>query len=184
MFESFESCDTDDQKLVSESENQAIVDNPLTFHCGHCNAVWADSRGLCGEAPCVNSLICLKVTQDVTINEELESRREGPMAACSYNAMHCSGCRRFIGVVLYSTPPHLAALRSLFLLKKDNMYCYIFKIGQMVKASTLNFNTQRPLRERISELKQLIQEVECNLDNVSAVMDDSCMDDMTTSTFQ
>ncbi|KAJ7988759.1 hypothetical protein DPEC_G00312550 [Dallia pectoralis] len=102
----------------------------------------------------------------------------------SYNALHCSGCKDFIGVVLYSTPPHLAALRSLFLLKKDNMYCYVFNTGQLVKASTLNLNTQRTLSERLSELKRLIQEVECNLDNVSALMDDGCMDDMTTSSVQ
>lgn len=58
-FESFQSCDTDDQKLENESVNQAIVENPVTFHCGRCNTVWADSRGICGEATSVNSLICL-----------------------------------------------------------------------------------------------------------------------------
>ncbi|KAL0969443.1 hypothetical protein UPYG_G00227440 [Umbra pygmaea] len=181
VVDSFQSCNTDDQKLENESENQSTVKYPVTFHCGRCNTVWADSRGVCGEATCVDSLICLKVTQDVTIKDQLESRLEGPIAACSYNALQCSGCRAFIGVVLYSTPPNLSALRSLFLLKKDNMFCYILKSGQMVKASTLNFHTPKPLGESISELKELVQEMECNINHMSAITEDICKDATTSS---
>ncbi|XP_041710429.1 protein Mis18-beta [Coregonus clupeaformis] len=179
-FESFLSCETDDQKLENESVNQAIVENPVTFHCGQCNTVWADSRGVCGEATSVNSLICLEVTQDVTINGEREWSLDGRFGACVYNTLRCSGCVCRMGVVLHSTPQHLSALRNLFLLKKDKMYCYIFSSGQMVKASTLNFGVT-PLGEGISELTQLIQEVESNLDNVSAVMDDTRTNDATSS---
>ncbi|XP_014066819.1 protein Mis18-beta isoform X2 [Salmo salar] len=179
-FESFQSCDTDDQKLENESVNQAIVENPVTFHCGRCNTVWADCRGICGEATSVNSLICLEVTQDVTINSEREWSLDGLFSACVYNTLQCAGCLCLMGVILYSTPQHLSALRNLFLLKKDEMYCYIFSTGQMVKASTLNFSVA-PLGERVSELKQLIQETESHLSNVSAVMDDTRTNEATSS---
>uniref|UniRef100_A0AAZ3RQP3 Mis18 domain-containing protein n=1 Tax=Oncorhynchus tshawytscha TaxID=74940 RepID=A0AAZ3RQP3_ONCTS len=159
-FESFQSCDTDDQKLENESVNQAIVENPVTFHCGRCNTVWADSRGICGEATSVNSLICLGkllhwiklVTQDVIINSEREWSLDGLFSACVYNTLQCVGCLCPVGVILYSTPEHLSALRNLFLLKKDQMYCYIFSTGQMVKASTLDFSVA-PLGERLSEVR-------------------------------
>ncbi|XP_071238885.1 protein Mis18-beta isoform X1 [Salvelinus alpinus] len=179
-FESFQSCDTDDKKLENESVNQGIVENPVTFHCGQCNTVWADSRGICGEATSINSLICLEVTPDVTINSGREWSPDGLFSACVYNTLQCAGCLCLMGVILYSTPQHLSALRNLFLLKKDKMYCYIFSTGQTVKASTLNFNVT-PVGERVSELRQLIQETESHLSDVSAVMDDTRANEATSS---
>ncbi|XP_071238886.1 protein Mis18-beta isoform X2 [Salvelinus alpinus] len=176
-FESFQSCDTDDKKLENESVNQGIVENPVTFHCGQCNTVWADSRGICGEATSINSLICLEVTPDVTINSGREWSPDGLFSACVYNTLQCAGCLCLMGVILYSTPQHLSALRNLFLLKKDKMYCYIFSTGQTVKASTLNFNVT-PVGER---LRQLIQETESHLSDVSAVMDDTRANEATSS---
>uniref|UniRef100_A0A673ZWM9 Opa interacting protein 5 n=1 Tax=Salmo trutta TaxID=8032 RepID=A0A673ZWM9_SALTR len=138
---------------VLVNTEHTIVENPVTFHCGRCNTVWADSRGICGEATSVNSLICLEVTQDVTINSEREWSLDGLFSACVYNTLQCAGCLCLMGVILYSTPQHLSALRNLFLLKKDEMYCYIFSTGQMVKASTLNFSVA-PLGERVSEVRR------------------------------
>uniref|UniRef100_A0A8C7TBN8 Protein yippee-like n=1 Tax=Oncorhynchus mykiss TaxID=8022 RepID=A0A8C7TBN8_ONCMY len=75
-----------------------------------------------------------------------------PLMYSVYNTLQCAGCLCLVGVILYSTPEHLSALRNLFLLKKDQMYCYIFSTGQMVKASTLDFSVA-PLGERLSEVR-------------------------------
>ncbi|XP_062325830.1 protein Mis18-beta isoform X1 [Osmerus eperlanus] len=142
---------------------EGVYRNVMTFHCGQCNTVWADSLGLCGEAKCCDSLICSKVTLDVIIKKELESSLEEKWENCIYNSLSCSGCGCSVGVVLVSAPQHLASLRSLFLIRKDNMNGYQFSDGSMVKASTLNFDIE-PIGKSIATLKQ---EMEAALKHIS-----------------
>ncbi|KAJ8289666.1 hypothetical protein GJAV_G00003920 [Gymnothorax javanicus] len=103
----------------------------LVFHCGMCNTIWGDSLGVCGEEKQLNSVIFLRVSKDVVVKDELEFRLQGQMAGCAYKALHCSGCQCFVGIVPYSTPKHLSALRNLFLMQKENINCYSLGNGSM-----------------------------------------------------
>ncbi|KAG9336759.1 hypothetical protein JZ751_003107 [Albula glossodonta] len=127
--------------------------NAMVLHCGMCNSVWGDSLGVCGEEKHLSSVICLRVTKAVVVKDELEFRLDGWMAGCTYKALHCSGCQCFVGVVPHSTPKHLSALRSLFLLQKENINCYVLKTGTMVRALSLHFD-QSPICSSISEVKK------------------------------
>ncbi|XP_062325831.1 protein Mis18-beta isoform X2 [Osmerus eperlanus] len=104
-----------------------------------------------------------EVTLDVIIKKELESSLEEKWENCIYNSLSCSGCGCSVGVVLVSAPQHLASLRSLFLIRKDNMNGYQFSDGSMVKASTLNFDIE-PIGKSIATLKQ---EMEAALKHIS-----------------
>ncbi|XP_030628213.1 protein Mis18-beta [Chanos chanos] len=138
--------------------------NCSVFHCKKCNTVLGDSLGVCGEDKFLDSIICLKVTEDVIVKDKVEFNSEGHLAYCSYNALHCSGCRRFVGVVLNSTPAHLSALRKLFLLQKKQINCYMFKNGTMVKASMVSFE-HKPMGKRFIELRRELEaqlkQIEC-----------------------
>ncbi|KAG5857860.1 protein Mis18-beta [Anguilla rostrata] len=127
--------------------------NAMVLHCGMCNTIWGDSLEVCGEVKQLNCIICLRVTKDVVVKDELEFRLEGQMAGSTYKALHCSGCQCFVGVVPYSTPKNLSALRNLFLLQKENISCYSLRTGTMVKASSLHFD-QSSVDESIKELNR------------------------------
>ncbi|XP_046903039.1 protein Mis18-beta [Hypomesus transpacificus] len=148
---------------------EGVYRNFMTFHCGQCNTVWADSLGLCGEAKCCDSLICstvnlsIEVTLDVIIKKEIQSSLEEKWENCIYNSLSCSGCGCSVGVVLVSAPQHLASLRSLFLIRKENTNCYQFSDGSMVKASTLNLDIEA-IGTSIATLKQ---EMEAALEHIS-----------------
>ncbi|KAJ8341077.1 hypothetical protein SKAU_G00333680 [Synaphobranchus kaupii] len=139
--------------------------NAMVLHCAMCNTVWGDSLEVCGEEKQLNSIICLRVTKDVVVKDELEFRVEGQMAGSTYKALHCSGCQCFVGVVPYSTPKHLSALRNLFLLQKENINCYNLRSGTMVKASSLHFD-QSTVGKSIKELKQ---EMDVLAENLTAM---------------
>ncbi|XP_028852011.1 protein Mis18-beta [Denticeps clupeoides] len=123
--------------------------------CAKCSTVLGDSLGVCGadSGVDVKAIICSKVTEDVLVQNELKISLEGPLAACAYNSLCCSTCHRQVGVRLQSTPPHLSALRSLFILHKDSMNCYMLKSGTVVSAASVSFE-QRTFGKRLVKLKQ------------------------------
>ncbi|XP_018582971.1 protein Mis18-beta [Scleropages formosus] len=141
--------------VLSSGEEALRTDyrRAVVLYCAVCSAVWSDSLEVCGEHEQLNSIVCLRVTKDVVVKEELEFRLEGRLEGCTYNALHCSGCQCFVGVVLNSTPKHLSALRSLFLLQKENINCYVLKTGAIVKASSVTFKS-RNTGTNLDELKQ------------------------------
>ncbi|KAJ8289098.1 hypothetical protein COCON_G00017570 [Conger conger] len=153
------SCSTLETSLVNLTKgvHLARVDyqNAMVLHCGMCNTTWGDTLEVCGEEKQLNSIICLRVTKDVVVKDELEFKLEGRMAGSTYKALHCAGCQCFVGVVPYSTPKHLSALRNLFLLQKENINCYNLRNGTMEKASSLHFD-QSTVHKSIKELKQEI----------------------------
>ncbi|XP_040917000.1 protein Mis18-beta [Toxotes jaculatrix] len=138
---------------------------PMTLHCAQCNIILGDSVGVCGEIKCMDSIMCLRVTSDVVISDAVESGHKGEMANCIYSCLKCRSCRCAVGKVIHSAPSRLAMIRSLFLLSKANISCYILNSSSMVKASTLSFNL-KPLRENINEVRQ---QFEAQLDHMSHV---------------
>uniref|UniRef100_A0AAY4DH45 Mis18 domain-containing protein n=1 Tax=Denticeps clupeoides TaxID=299321 RepID=A0AAY4DH45_9TELE len=96
--------------------------------CAKCSTVLGDSLGVCGadSGVDVKAIICSSKPTDVLVQNELKISLEGPLAACAYNSLCCSTCHRQVGVRLQSTPPHLSALRSLFILHKDTKYAALF----------------------------------------------------------
>ncbi|XP_075879257.1 protein Mis18-beta [Nelusetta ayraudi] len=140
--------------------SEAKCRHPMTLHCQQCNTVLGDSQGVCGEITCLDSIMCLKVTDDVVVSDLMETKVKGEMANCIYSRLKCRCCHSAVGTVIYSSPPRLASARSLFLLNRANISCYVLNSGSMVKASSLTFNL-KPLKESIDELQQ---QVEAQLD--------------------
>ncbi|XP_071353771.1 protein Mis18-beta isoform X2 [Trachinotus anak] len=159
--DSFLTQRTDDVRLAPEAAHGQLV----TLHCAQCSAVLGDSLGVCGEIKCMDSIMCLRVTSDVVIGDAKESGHKGEMARCIYSSLKCLGCRCAVGRVIHSAPSRLATIRSLFLLYKANISCYILNSSSMVKASTLTFD-MKPLRENINEVRQ---QFEAQLDQMSRV---------------
>ncbi|XP_022621830.1 protein Mis18-beta-like [Seriola dumerili] len=151
----------DDFKLITEARHE----EQMTLHCARCNTVLGDSFSVCGEIKCMDSIMCLRVTNDVVISDAMESGHTGVMANCIYSSLKCCGCRCAVGRVIHSAPPRLDVTRSLFLLYKANISCYILNNSSMVKASTLTFD-MKPLREKMNEVKQ---QFEAQLDLISRV---------------
>ncbi|MFT7801737.1 protein Mis18-beta-like [Arapaima gigas] len=133
--------------------------------CAVCSAVWSDSQEVCGEHARLNSVVCFRVTKNVVVKEELEFRLEGRLAGCTYKALHCSGCQCLVGVVLLSTPEHLSALRSLFLLQKENINCYLLKSSAVVKASTISFESNN-IGTNLNKLKQEMDKIAARISQV------------------
>ncbi|XP_041827459.1 protein Mis18-beta [Melanotaenia boesemani] len=129
----------------------------LTLHCQQCNTVLADSFGICGELKCMESVMCQKVTNDVVVGDKVVSGHTGRLANCIYSHLKCRSCHCVLGKVIYSAPSYLASVRSIFLLHKANISCYILNSCSMVKASTFTFDL-KPLKETMSEMKQQFKE--------------------------
>ncbi|XP_004082137.1 protein Mis18-beta [Oryzias latipes] len=125
----------------------------MTFHCQHCYTVLADSLDVCGELQSLDSVILLKVTDDVVVGDAVMSKDKGEMTNCISSPLKCSHCHLDVGKILHSSPPSLAPVRSLFLLDKSSISCYILNSSSMVKASGLSFDLQ-PVSERLAEVKQ------------------------------
>ncbi|XP_076841830.1 protein Mis18-beta [Brachyhypopomus gauderio] len=158
-----EQCDSthssviEDQLRVVEGTDKMInYHNCSVLLCARCNLVLCDSLGVCGEATNIKSIVCLKVTKDVNVKEKLEVCMDGPLTFCTYKVIECVGCRRVVGVVLHSTPQHLSSLRSLFLLRKEVLNCYLLKNGTVIKASKISFEN-RPLKRSITELRDSLK---------------------------
>uniref|UniRef100_A0A667YIW1 Protein yippee-like n=1 Tax=Myripristis murdjan TaxID=586833 RepID=A0A667YIW1_9TELE len=132
---------TDDIKLAMEAERRSL----MTLHCEQCNTVLGDSLGVCGELKSLDSILCLKSSVPDSYLLLLFT-----FSICS--SLKCSGCRRVLGTVIHSAPQHLAMLRSIFLLHKANISCYILNSSTMVKASTLSFD-MKPIGESINEVR-------------------------------
>ncbi|KAF6724154.1 Protein Mis18-beta [Oryzias melastigma] len=135
----------------------------LTFHCQHCYTVLADSLHVCGELKSLDSVILLKVTNDVVVGDAVLSKEKGEMINCIYSSLKCGRCHLTVGKVLRSSPPSLASVRSLFLLDKSSISCYILNSSSMVKASGLTFDL-KPVSERLAEVRE---QLEAQLDHMS-----------------
>lgn len=153
---------TDDLKLPATG---TVHRQQMTLHCHQCNAVLADSTGVCGEMKSMDSLMCIRVTNDVVISDKMESGHKGEMTNCIYSSLKCHGCRCALGKVIHSAPSRLALIRSIFLLYKANINCYILNSSSLVKASTLTFD-QKPLRESMNEVRQ---QFEAQLEQMSRI---------------
>ncbi|XP_038584675.1 protein Mis18-beta [Micropterus salmoides] len=152
---------TGDGILATEAEHN----QRMTLHCQQCNTVLGDSLGVCGEITCMDSIMCLKVTDDVVIGDAMESGHKGEMANCIYSCLKCSGCFCAVGKVIHSAPSHLAMARSIFLLYKANISCYILNSSSMVKASTITFDL-KPFGESMNKVRQ---QFEAQLDHMANI---------------
>ncbi|XP_019953518.2 protein Mis18-beta [Paralichthys olivaceus] len=137
----------------------------MTLHCTQCNSVMADSLSICGEITCMKLIMCLRVTTDVVISSAKESGHKGEMANCIFSSLKCRGCRSSVGKVIHSAPSRWASFRSLFLLHKSNITCYVLDSRSMVKASTITLDL-KPLRENIDEVRK---QFEVQLDQMLCV---------------
>ncbi|XP_062253186.1 protein Mis18-beta [Platichthys flesus] len=128
----------------------------MTLHCTQCNTVMADSLSICGEITCMNLIVCLRATSDVVISNTKESGHKGEMANCIYSSLKCRGCRSSVGKVIHSAPSRWASIRSLFLLHRANITCYILDSRSMVKASTITLDL-KPVKQNIDEVRKQFQ---------------------------
>ncbi|XP_028294611.1 protein Mis18-beta [Gouania willdenowi] len=141
--------------LTNRLENLVIsrVDMELmTLHCQQCHVVLADSFGACGEVQALDCIVCVTVTNKVKVSESLERGTRGQMAHCLYNGLRCGGCSCVVGMVIQCAPAHLDTFRSMFLLCKANIDCYVLNSSSMVKASTLCFE-QKSLKQSLKKIK-------------------------------
>uniref|UniRef100_A0A3Q3RAB4 Protein yippee-like n=1 Tax=Monopterus albus TaxID=43700 RepID=A0A3Q3RAB4_MONAL len=129
-------------KLTAEAQHK----QQMTIHCAQCNTVLGDSYGICGEVHIerMDSIMCLSLQYVLSLLLFTFS---------IFSSLKCHGCSCIVGKVIHSAPSHLATIRSLFLLYKANLSCYILTSSSMVKASKITFNL-KPIRESINEVKQ------------------------------
>ncbi|KAM4542671.1 protein Mis18-beta [Odontesthes bonariensis] len=140
---------TDNVEPTTAAEHKHM----MTLHCQQCNTVLADSVGVCGEMRCMDCIMCIRVTNDVVVSDVMVSGHDKEMTNCIYSTLKCGSCHSVVGKVIHSAPSRLASIRSLFLLHKANISCYILDSCSMVKASTLTFDL-KPLRGTIAEMRQ------------------------------
>uniref|UniRef100_A0A8C1THW8 Opa interacting protein 5 n=1 Tax=Cyprinus carpio TaxID=7962 RepID=A0A8C1THW8_CYPCA len=142
----------DELRAVKDGE-VCMVDyrNCSVLQCMTCNTVLGDSLAICGEVRSLQSIICLKVSEDVRVNKKLEMSLNGHLAFSTHQVLYCAGCHGAVGLVLHSTPEHLSALRNLFLLRKELINCYMLRSGACVKASKINFK-HRLMDKNIKEV--------------------------------
>ncbi|TWW71723.1 protein Mis18-beta [Takifugu rubripes] len=145
-------------KSASNMKAREVTQRLLTLHCQHCHTVLGDSVDICGETKYLDSIICLKVTGDVVVCDPVtQPQEEGEMANCIYSPLKCGCCCSSVGKVIHSAPPCLSTLRSLFLLKKANISCYVLKSSSMVMASALQFSLKAVTKD-MEEVKQEFRE--------------------------
>ncbi|XP_042356052.1 protein Mis18-beta [Plectropomus leopardus] len=147
------------------SDKIANYQQRMTLHCLQCNTVLGDSLGVCGEITFMDSVVCLRVTDDVVVCDSMDKGRKGEMANCIYSSLKCRSCCCAVGKVIHSAPSRLAVVRSMFLLHKANISCYILNCHSMVKASTLTFD-MKPLRENMNKVRQ---QFEAQLDQMCRI---------------
>lgn len=178
-------CDSTQSSSIVE-QLQAVKDkeicmvdfrNCIVFQCITCNTVLGDSLCVCGEVESSQSIICLKVTEDVMVNEKHEMCSSGQLASSTYQTLLCTGCHDAVGLVLHSTPKHLSALRNLFLLRKELINCYILRSGTCVKASKINFK-HRLMDKNIKKLKEYLETKLKQVDILEQMMEKMCTHDV------
>ncbi|CAJ1074784.1 protein Mis18-beta [Xyrichtys novacula] len=138
-----------DVKPVTEFETNL----KMTLHCQQCITVLGDSFSICGEVKSMNAILCTKVTDDVVISDAKQFKQKGDLSKCIYSSLKCRSCHMVVGKVIHSSPSHLAAIRSIFLLHKSNISCYILNSSSMVKASTFSFDLMG-MKDSMSEVKE------------------------------
>uniref|UniRef100_A0A8C4ZW04 Protein yippee-like n=1 Tax=Gadus morhua TaxID=8049 RepID=A0A8C4ZW04_GADMO len=124
--------------LDSKDQKPTLGSCLMTLHCHRCSTVLGDSLAVCGD---------FKMTDSIMIH-----RLHTNGLSCSlHRALECSRCQCIIGAVVDSTPVHFEILRSVFLLHKENINCYIFEQSKMVKALDVVFDL-KPISESITEV--------------------------------
>ncbi|XP_049596928.1 protein Mis18-beta [Syngnathus scovelli] len=127
-----------------------------TFHCKQCNTVLGDSLSVCGELTCLGFILCCRVTSCVEVGREMECGHKGELANCIFSSLTCSECGCTVGKVVHAAPPSLAGVRSLFLLQKGLIKCYVLDSRSMVKASAVSFE-MKSLMESVKEVRQQLE---------------------------
>ncbi|RVE57564.1 hypothetical protein OJAV_G00217610 [Oryzias javanicus] len=101
-----------EKSILSKRGDEAAMPVPvadgihlLTFHCQHCYTVLADSLHVCGELKSLDSVILLKVTNDVVVGDDVLSKEKGEMTNCIYSALTCGRCHLTVGKILHSSRP-------------------------------------------------------------------------------
>ncbi|XP_041131403.1 protein Mis18-beta-like [Polyodon spathula] len=161
----------DDNLLIGISQNTYEVPNDLqtashsVFLCSHCNTVLGDSVNTCGDDKRLNVIICLKVTNDVVVEDELQFGLQGKVSGCVYKPLRCECCQSVVGMVLHSTARAFTSLRNLFLLHKENISCYILQSRNMVPATEMSFELKTS-QMAIKELKQELVDLNNRLELV------------------
>ncbi|XP_034774731.2 protein Mis18-beta-like [Acipenser ruthenus] len=162
----------DDSLLIGISQNATYeVPNDLqttshsAFLCSHCNTVMGDSLNTCGDDKRLNVIICLKVTDDVVVEDELQFGLQGKVSGCVYKPLQCGCCQSAVGMVLHSTARAFTSLRKLFLLHKENISCYVLQSRNMVPATEMNFELKTS-QMAIKELKQELVDLNNRLELV------------------
>ncbi|XP_038158684.1 protein Mis18-beta [Cyprinodon tularosa] len=151
----------------------------MTFHCLQCNTILADSLTVCGEIKSIDSIMCIRVTNDVVVSEALESVNKGVMTNCIYSHLKCRSCNYVVGRVIHAAPLHLTAIRSIFLLNKAMMSSYILDSSSMVKTSSLSFDL-KPLQETVIEVREEFEEELNQLADSCSRLTDSSMSSQST----
>ncbi|KAM9708416.1 protein Mis18-beta [Menidia menidia] len=138
----------DDVTLSTAAEHRHM----MTLHCQQCHTVLADSHGVCGEINSMGCIMCISITNDVVVSVVMVSGRKRELVDCIFSALQCNSCHSVVGKVIHSAPSRLASIRSIFLLHKANINCYILDSSSMVKASTLTFDL-KPLTDSITKMR-------------------------------
>uniref|UniRef100_A0A8C6UUX7 Mis18 domain-containing protein n=1 Tax=Neogobius melanostomus TaxID=47308 RepID=A0A8C6UUX7_9GOBI len=123
----------------------------MTFHCEKCNTVFGDGLSVCGEVKSMGCILLLKVTKDIVIDDKKETELKGDLAQCMYSFLLCRCCRSFVGRIIHSSPTRLANCRSMFLLHKPSLCCYLLNSSSMVKATSISFEL-KPIGESMKEM--------------------------------
>lgn len=139
---------TDQVKLLREIDRRW-----MTFHCEKCNTVFGDGLSVCGEIKSMGCVLLLKVTKDIVVDDKKETEQKGDLAQCIYSFLSCRRCCSYVGRIIHSAPTRLANCRSVFLLHKPNLSCYLLNSSSMVKATSISFEI-KPLRESMKEMMQ------------------------------
>ncbi|XP_061749896.1 protein Mis18-beta isoform X2 [Nerophis ophidion] len=139
---------SEESNVGSDIESQRLA----SLHCKQCNTVLADSFSVCGEIKCLDAIAFLRVSDDVIVSSVKECGDKGDIADCVFSSVSCRECGVMAGKVLHAAPPHLADLRSLFLLQKAKLRCYMLDSRAMVEASSVSFDVA-PLGEDLHKLR-------------------------------
>ncbi|XP_056616606.1 protein Mis18-beta [Triplophysa dalaica] len=171
--DSTQSSIADQLKAVKHRETRRDYMNGSVLQCMTCNTVLGDSLGICGEVQSLQLIVCLKVSDDVSVSKPLEMSLDGHLAYSTYHLLRCAGCKSSVGLALHSTPEHLSALRNLFLLRKELINCYILTNGKYFQASKMCFK-HRLLDKNIKELKQDLEAQLKQVKILEGMMDKLC----------
>ncbi|XP_054828104.1 protein Mis18-beta [Eublepharis macularius] len=133
-------------------ERSLRLEECVLYQCQRCNTVLGDSLHLCAQEEKIGLIACLKVTNDVVVEDSVMVCIEGDFMGSTYNVLNCRSCELGIGIKLCCSTS-LAHLRGFFCLFKDSVVCYLLKTKTTVRASKMTFPTVS-LKERVQKLKE------------------------------